>query len=311
MNSRINLIGKIPPPYGGVAVSIKSYYDALLLDSDVDVKLYPISKLLYSFLDRPDYIHFNFSKAYKRFLGTVIGRLCGAKVIHTIHGNNLNLKNPFNYFSCLLSHRVLVLNEQLLRSAYLSSISSNTFRLTSPILDSHCDTTSLENKYEITKLKDQYYVLVYANDSVYIDGEEVYGVKFILELLAFFEANNVTVLILDPSSAYKKDISQLNSGSHIYINQMVNFKQLLKKVDLYIRPTSTDGQSIAIIEAISCGVPVLASDSVPRPSSVVTYKYGSLEDFKIIFTQIKASKDSYMSDYSSFNAKDYLSLLED
>ncbi len=44
--------------------------------------------------------------------------------------------------------------------------------------------------------------------------------------------------------------------------------------DLFVRPTSSDGDSVSVREALSLGTPTLASDAVKRPEGVHTYPVG-------------------------------------
>jgi glycogen synthase len=46
---------------------------------------------------------------------------------------------------------------------------------------------------------------------------------------------------------------------------------------VYLRPSRTDGDAVSIREALSLGVPVLASDVVPRPPGTVTFPTADVE----------------------------------
>lgn len=46
---------------------------------------------------------------------------------------------------------------------------------------------------------------------------------------------------------------------------------LYARSDLFVRPTTTDGDSVSVRECLYLGVPVVASDSVPRPSGCVLF----------------------------------------
>ncbi|MHB8875268.1 MAG: glycosyltransferase family 4 protein [Myxococcaceae bacterium] len=52
---------------------------------------------------------------------------------------------------------------------------------------------------------------------------------------------------------------------------------LLKGCDLFLRPTSADGDSISVREALSLGVRVVASDAALRPEGTVLFPAGSRE----------------------------------
>lgn len=52
---------------------------------------------------------------------------------------------------------------------------------------------------------------------------------------------------------------------------IVNMGILWRKCDLYLRPTLSDGDSVAIREALAVGCQVVASDCAPRPNGVEVY----------------------------------------
>lgn len=54
--------------------------------------------------------------------------------------------------------------------------------------------------------------------------------------------------------------------------------------DLVIRATVTDGNSLSIYEALSIGIPVIASDCVPRPEGVVLFR---TRDFDDLYRKVK------------------------
>ena len=45
---------------------------------------------------------------------------------------------------------------------------------------------------------------------------------------------------------------------------------------MYVRPTSTDGDSLAIREAIEAGAHVVATDVVRRPDECIIYPHGDV-----------------------------------
>ncbi|MCK5345216.1 MAG: glycosyltransferase, partial [Candidatus Heimdallarchaeota archaeon] len=70
---------------------------------------------------------------------------------------------------------------------------------------------------------------------------------------------------------------QAELSKHIIFLEDVPHKQCLTiigKSDLFIRPTIYDGDAISVREAIALGVPVVASNTSFRPSSIVTFEIG-------------------------------------
>ncbi len=54
---------------------------------------------------------------------------------------------------------------------------------------------------------------------------------------------------------------------------------LIKKADLFLRPTLSDSFGISIAEALLFDVPAVASDVCVRPKGTVLFKRGDKKDF--------------------------------
>ena len=91
----ICIVGPVPPPHGGVSVSVESYLNALK-KSGVNVVHLKQSEIYRLIWLRPKFVHLNLSRAYKRFVMTLYVRLIGAKVVHTIHGHQFDLNIFYN-----------------------------------------------------------------------------------------------------------------------------------------------------------------------------------------------------------------------
>ena len=67
---------------------------------------------------------------------------------------------------------------------------------------------------------------------------------------------------------------------------------MLKHCDLFVRPTSTDGDAVSIREALWLGVPTVASDAVARPAGVATFRSRDADDLaRKIMQTISAKKE--------------------
>ena len=76
------------------------------------------------------------------------------------------------------------------------------------------------------------------------------------------------------------------------IGAIDNIITLWRNVDIYVRPTSTDGDSVAVREVIDEGTIVIASDVCVRPEGVIVYKYGDDESFNsAVIANLNRNKD--------------------
>jgi glycosyltransferase involved in cell wall biosynthesis len=71
----------------------------------------------------------------------------------------------------------------------------------------------------------------------------------------------------------------LSENILFYTEPMDEAYPLWKASDIYLRPTSTDGDAVAIREALSLGTPVVASDIVSRPQGVNLYHHREQSGF--------------------------------
>lgn len=267
---RVILVGPPPTPPGGVASSVASIMEALSHREDVVLRVYRWSDLWRALLEPADVIHFNFSKSWKRMIGSLFGRAIGASVVHTIHGHRFNFRRPGNFVASRVSNGFILLNDDIYkRFLHLNVINSVMF---TPILRppsrpplGNIDPMLLSAISDAGGL----IAMVYAKDRTIIDGRDVYGFDFVVSVMDDITDLGYRVLFIDPSAAYsKQELDPKGSNLIVHWDSPVDFKALLKYCDIYIRPTSTDGSSIAVLEALNAGIPVLASDSVPRPSGV-------------------------------------------
>lgn len=79
----------------------------------------------------------------------------------------------------------------------------------------------------------------------------------------------------------KRKAAKINVKSKIFWKEgaIENMQQLWKVTDVYVRPTYTDGDSVAVRETLDMGVRVVASNVCWRPEGVILYHYGDIDDF--------------------------------
>ncbi|MDA1048602.1 MAG: hypothetical protein O3A82_16955, partial [Verrucomicrobia bacterium] len=103
-------------------------------------------------------------------------------------------------------------------------------------------------------------------------GREIYG---IFDLIQFSETKNLQLIISDPSGNYQKEalkkIPAKKQQHVLWISEPHSFFAVLKECDLFIRNTTTDGDSVSIHEALFLQKPVWATQVVDRPVGVHLY----------------------------------------
>lgn len=267
------IFGTLPPPIGGVTISLKNLFKSLSSKKNKEVFLF--SKNTIFKFKRFDIGHIHYLKRWKIIVAILISNFICKKTILTYHGVDFYPeKNLLDRLILFLLDGIIVLNKELFNKCI--EYQPKIIKLT-PIFEEGITDDSEENLY-FRKLEDKKYLLLYAFDKVYTDNIEVYGCNFILNLFNELPENFILVFI-DPKSAYENDISEIPSNKIIYINKYVKFTNLLKNVDIYLRPTNFDGNSVATLESISLNTPVLASNSVERNEAIFLYQNNNKIDF--------------------------------
>jgi glycosyltransferase involved in cell wall biosynthesis len=75
--------------------------------------------------------------------------------------------------------------------------------------------------------------------------------------------------------------------------------RLWQASDVYLRPTTTDGDAVAIREALSMRVPVVASDAAPRPPGVAVFPSRDLLRFVETTRHVLDQREEVMRDLSA------------
>lgn len=134
-------------------------------------------------------------------------------------------------------------------------------------------------------------IVFYGHSFMLHEGKDVYGfgdaLNLYAEILKYTDSHIGLVLCLSDDKE-KNKIDELhkravilNIDHQIYwqIGAVRNMNALWNRADVYIRPTCTDGDSLAVREALDMGIQVVASDVCARPNKTIVYKLGDMADF--------------------------------
>lgn len=121
-------------------------------------------------------------------------------------------------------------------------------------------------------------------------GTDIYGFDLSIELINELKSEypGIGLIICLPQVRLSDYLAELKNRIDANgLQNMVIFQTdpmdeawlLWRMSDLFIRPTSTDGDSVSVREALSFGIPVVASNASPRPEGVVLFEKGNLSAF--------------------------------
>lgn len=243
-------------------------------------------------------VHSHFSLEGMIYLWT-LKTLCRKKIIVTVHNSMVSnyfqdtniinrfflkrmLKSDVEWITVseeareqMLQFPVKIKNVISVIPAYIPSVRSKSSPLSSDML-----------RYISEHKKN---IVFYGHSFMLNRGVDVYGFETALMVYEYITKSHTSVGLLI-CLAEDKDIEKikqlheiaksLNIDDKIYwqIGAIDNMKELWRAIDIYFRPTSTDGDSVAVREVLEEGAIVVASDVVSRPDGVVIYSYGSVND---------------------------------
>jgi hypothetical protein len=312
-NNRVLIIGKLPPPIGGVTIHVKRLLSNLELNKInskfIDLTIWSLI-LLPFYLWNSKLLHIHSSSVFVRLYCTIISRICNKISIVTIHGDlgrfKSNYKNFIDKISVRITNYPIVLNQ-------LSYEKSITLNSKSKIISSFIPPNDLEDTLNeqivdgIHKIKNNCKIVFCTNAyGLSFDkfGNEIYG---IFEIIEYFNQNeNYGLIFSDPSGNYFEEFKKRNivlNQNILHINYPHSFYSVLKLADVSIRNTTTDGDSISVKESLYLNKITLCTNVVSRPNGVITYNQKSitslLDEFHI---NIKTySTNLRNDDISGFN----------
>jgi glycosyltransferase involved in cell wall biosynthesis len=121
-------------------------------------------------------------------------------------------------------------------------------------------------------------------------GLDLYGLDLLIELMAGLRKSlpEAGLLFLLPEAglpehlaACRRRITELGLKDRFLIwTEALAQTAVLPRADLLLRPTTTDGDSLSLREALFLGCRVLASDAVARPAGVALFRSRELDDLQ-------------------------------
>jgi glycosyltransferase involved in cell wall biosynthesis len=280
MKDRVLIIGKTPPPIGGVTIHVRRLLEQLkvagfthfdFLDLN-DASLLKIIKRIFSH----HIIHLHTSNPYFQLLTALLSRFTGKILILTFHGNigrYGKLRNMLTALSCKYCTVPIVQNEssELLATQWNPA----TIRIGAYIPATFQELLSPATSLLIQAFATDYEYLFCTNASTLSfdsSGREIYGISELID--AFVLMPKAGLIISDSSGQYFTYIraKRMLPRNVCFISTPHDFLNILDYSDAMIRNTTTDGDSISVHEALEKGLVVFATDCVPRPKGCKIYQ---------------------------------------
>lgn len=292
-NKNLLIIGGIPPPIGGVSIHVKRLLNYLKsADLNKILIFYDYKKESYinglKRIREADIIHLHLSNKRIRFLMVLLGKLLRKNIIITFHGK-YDFRNFFDRWALQHAGLNLVLNAFTFSKANAVVREGAKIKLVSafipPIEDE--EELSKKTKEQIDVFQDKFKKVICTNAHHFvldINGKDLYGIDFILECMN--DLSEIGLIIADPSGELYKRYEEYSKFRNVlFITQPEPFVEIIKMSDIFVRATTTDGDSLSVKESLYYKTPVLASDCIDRPESCMVYPLYDQRDFKMQLLQ--------------------------
>ena len=314
---RILLVSPFPPYLGGVSVSVQRLSDILISKGYYVVKFNThsenvtrrSSKILkyLKFVSLPIFIvthkrfnviHFHVSGLFTKLYISTWRILFSKKTkfIVTIHGEiNHILASKLGSYSLSKFDKIICVKpgDSISLPYALKNKTVEIPAFVPPvILNNYID--KIPNQLREFLMRDSFKLLINGaiiNSHKFLD---LYGFKdsiILLEKLRNMGKNVDLIIIILGSVSDNESNSYLNSlkeytvrnglDGFIYWVENINMElwPILKKVQVFLRPTKSDGDALSIRESLYFNIPAIASDVVPRPINTIVYNLDSETDF--------------------------------
>lgn len=302
------IIGPYPPPLGGVSV-FAYRYARLLRDQGNEVEIVDFAKCslprraayLLRFALDPRYAVFHLNTFSFRIMATLLFRPFAGKIVfqdhsgravETLKGRN---RRAFKLFLAKADEIVLVgehIIDQYEQQGF--PLQPDKVRVQNAFLPPPADDEpGIWSTYdpETVWFAENHKPLIVANayKIVFHKDVDLYGLDMCVDLVAELKNAHPQVGLLFAlaeigDETYYREINRridelgIRENFHFMTGQK-ELWPLLRKSDLMVRPTFSDGYGISIAEALHFGCPAAASDVCARPEGTVLFSNRDARDF--------------------------------
>ena len=244
--------------------------------------------------DYSDLFHLHGSLFWDYILVLLLVRKYHRKVIFTIHDQMQLQKNNYALVALKLLYRLIpqnylffiAVNPNIARQLQKIGISQSRIKIIPAFL---CESNDTPLNIEFQSLSTDYVnILLYAPALKSKSDFLIYGIEIGLESyynLLLKEKYRLRLILCVPNgidnSLYSAMIQnfKLNNDNYLLFDRPIsNIGKLLSLVDIYLRPTTSDGDSVFLREAISYGCLTLASDIIERPKTTSIFETNNVND---------------------------------
>ncbi|MCO5091033.1 glycosyltransferase [Bosea sp. (in: a-proteobacteria)] len=233
-------------------------------------------------------VHIHSSNPLVRLVHTIVARLHGRKVVQTVHALLGSRFEPLALrLAGMLSHKGIGVNAVVAKS--LGSTAAVIPAFIAPPPDEEVIPDDIMDWIKTQKHHNQKIIAINAFRSELKDGKDLYGLDMLIESFQDIRIKESFSGIICISTAQgfeqyhheiERRVTALSTDAQLkLILGQSNFPAILRHCDLFVRPTTTDGDALSVREALWYGKPAIASDAVARPEGTIVFTSRDLKQF--------------------------------
>ncbi len=306
LNRSLIIFGQQPPPIGGVTRHIQRLHEHLLADN---IAHRIIGKNILTWLlpiYQAEVIHIHFSNPLAQYALATLGKMLGKPTIMTVHRDidrYSGTKKRLHDIAIKSVSKPLVLNQRSYEIATVLHTKTEKISAFLPPVNSEELPKPIKKKLE--NLKARFKVVCCTNAFDYAldqEGREIYQIS---QLVKYWQNIPGHALIVSDPTAHNLEYLQ-REGIYIpdgilFIAEPHDFIPVIRASDVFIRCTTTDGDSISVKEALYLHTPVLATSCTDRPAECHLFDVHDLATLKNLLEEIDLSPDQMQGPENAYH----------
>ena len=234
---------------------------------------------------KSSFVHFNGSNPLAMLSVALVCKVLNKRLILSIHseiGISRGLIKKFEQFAIKLAHTPVVGVGSQIAAKTLNSRTETASAFIPPVESSDAFIDGL-----LKSLPEKKIFCTNANNFSFDSfGREIYGITCLVDY--FENQDDYILIVVDSSKAYTSYFKSRTFDNVIFINRDIDFCYLIQNSYCFVRFTSTDGDSVSVMESLFFGVPVIATDCVTRPETCFLCRYGDTSSLLEAINKLKA-----------------------
>lgn len=284
---RCLIVGPLPPPRGGVSVHIERLMSALQSEgiscAVLNEALKPTPGVPHlrsiwpwtylGILWRADVVHIQSSNHFVRLFHALAAGLLGCRSIHTVHSSRGSaLALAILRIACRLGHACICVSEPIAAGLGVKAAIIPAFIAPA---DDNSVPPEIADWLAAQTDAGRGIIAMNASNTARLRGVDLYGLDMIVDALRDPRLRErfsaiVCVSKTGPNEGYLSALQERARASGLsdrlkFAEGEIQFASLLRRCDVFLRPTITDGDALSLREALWWGVPAVASDAAIRP----------------------------------------------